>query len=127
MRAWSISSQSETPISCPASEARFSKVAVFILNSCRFLRMAKFAHALSKSRHGRIGQSGVGEMRHGAEEIVAVRAEKTLGDRNARRHRFLAERAFIARMGAIEHEGEHTRPAHIVDLGVEPAWFVGAR
>src|ERR1700753_810295 len=86
MRSWVISTQSDTPISCPASEATLSKVAVCVMtvllvNSAGFVGEA--AHARLEAVHRAVLDAERGEMLRRAVEIVAVGAERAGGRRDA--------------------------------------------
>src|SRR5258707_15380842 len=98
MRSWSTSTQSDTPISCPASEATVSKVAVFISDSCGFVGEDAYLTLQIVQRSVLDPESG--QMLHGAVEIIPVAAEHAVRLRDPTRRVTLLQGAFVARMRA---------------------------
>src|SRR5438445_13612058 len=59
-----------------------------------------------------------------AKEIVAIASEKSLRVGNPQRSFGGIQRAFIARMRAIDDEGKNTLAPELVDLGADPSWLI---
>src|SRR5689334_12724018 len=109
MRSWSISTQSDTPISCPASVATVSNVALFMSISCCVSFVGEYSDLAFQGAQRPVSDAERGQMLDGAIEILAVGSEQALRHRNPLRRLLLGELPFIARMRAIGDEGEHTR------------------
>src|SRR6185295_15236932 len=124
MRSWSTSTQSDTPISCPASDATVSKVAVFISISCGFV--GEDAYLTLQIAQRPVLDPESGQMFHRAVEIFAVGAEHALRLRDPACGIALVQGALVTRMRAVDHEGQHAIALEPVDVGVEPARLVGA-